>query len=82
VGVQVTVAVADDPRVTLPGETEHPMPAGFGDTFVATLIVPVKPSRGAKETVAVEMVPTIVVFEVGFTVSEKSKYVTVTWRVG
>ncbi len=72
VGLQVTVAVAEDPRVTLLGETEQPMPAGFGETFVARLTVPENPFRLLKETVAVVVEPTVVVITVGLIVSEKS----------
>jgi hypothetical protein len=80
--VQVTVAVAEDPRVTLLGETEQPMPAGFWRTFVTRLTVPPNPFRLVKETVAVLAVPTPVLIEVGLTVAEKSKKVTLTCRVG
>jgi hypothetical protein len=66
----VTVAVAEDPRVTLLGETEQPMPAGFGETFVTRFTVPVNPSRLDKETVAVVVEPTAAVIAVGLTVSE------------
>jgi hypothetical protein len=78
VGLQVTVAVAEVPRVTLLGETEQAMPAGFGMTFVARLIVPANPFSGARETVAVVVVPTIVEIALGLIVSEKSKNVTLT----
>ncbi len=76
--MHVTVAVPEDPRVTLPGETEQVMPPGLLKTFVARFIVPANPFRLVKVTVAVVVAPTAVRIAGGLTVAEKSKNVTLT----
>jgi len=73
------VAVAEEPSVTLLGETEHVSPVGSWNTTVPRLTVPEKPFTLVTVTVELVWEPTSVVMDTGLTAMVKSKNVTCVW---